>query len=53
MVGANCHGKNMPDVLMRELDCGAFATSGYEVEENHTERETRFIQLRAPGNIIR
>ena len=41
------------DVLMRELDCGAFATGGYEEEEHHTEREARFIQLRAPGNSIR
>ena len=25
-----------------------FAACGYEEEEHHTERETRFIQLRAP-----
>ena len=29
----------MPDVLIGDLDCGAFATSGYEEEEDHRERE--------------
>ena len=51
-VGANCRGKVTADVRGVGLDYGAFATS-VRGTRNHRERETRFIQLRAPGDIVR
>ena len=53
-----CRGKVTADVLIGELNCGAFATRwirGGRVDRDEEEEngETRFIQLRAPGNIIR
>src|SRR4051812_3430590 len=48
MVGANCCGKVTADVLMRELDYGAFAMSVRGRRTSQRE-ETRFYTASGPG----